>query len=1078
MSGQYVRYPNHVRVCYLLLGWWYLALAACLYKEMGKPRKKETYMSKTLSRKGIAFGAMIALGASLFAGAPAQANASGPLTLLPNGAGGAGATYTSLIGAGLTLSSTLDADKQSVAVAAVYRNVHNLTLANWQSLDAAVGSAVAANDFAGVLTAVNNYNAASDGTYLARTGTDGTNDNVTGRLPFWTADTQKSTLPVAAVDPLLRHYYLVENAAGASITLNLTGDSAVDNFYLFNADGDATGPHTTSQTGTTFTNNGTSSTFVTTAKKIAVHAGVGSTAGARTISPLKIDVTNANATTGVKVKVTSFTDTVFGNAETTTAKINNGEWRSATQEVSLLPAASVAVTTAMSGVTDRTGDELRAVVTLGSSVNPYAAASSLGVVYYKDGTNITLDSHGTSDAVSGAVEYHAAVAGDVDTDTGAIVVEVGADGTDFLDGADLKAGVYTARAIYIPTTPDIYVGARSVALDLRDGTNATVTSAKTVFTESDNVAVDGSNNAAVREGTKSLTVVGQILKTGSADLKAAGVRVRATVTGVNADEDTEITVTGSTSKIDEDGGSIVVFGFTDSNGQFPITINSTTGEDADQVTVKFDALLTTGLYAGAAAENITWEEAVLQSELEVTPSEYLTGATVNVTFTAVDQFGVGMDQTATGRVSIRVDAYVDGAVKTATYSETKATTTGAASFSFANFATAGSNQEIKVTVFQASTAGTPAYYTVYNNVATSAIAVADVFENRVQYVDYVTGKTTDAATLKAATDAGVIGAFTSNGAAGQFANIVGTALDANNAGQPGVPVTIAAEGVLFHDAETATIAKDSITVFANGQGFFDVQALSQKVNAAGATVTITAGGVSKTTLLKSYLADSISAANLKFSWALPATIVKDTTYSVVATLTDVWGNPIRTLDATGDVYIYGEGALQVNGEADINRNFNASGQSTFFIRSVATIGGPGTLGATLDASLLYATGKPATNGTVTDADQLFATDVTTTSWDERLWSGALAVTVDVLDRAPAPTGKVNVGSFNGKLVVYAAGLDGAKISWKVAGRWGTAVASGNLLNRFDRPVGASGVNVIVEIYVNGVKQLTKTVLTR
>ena len=69
-------------------------------------------------------------------------------------------------------------------------------------------------------------------------------------------------------------------------------------------------------------------------------------------------------------------------------------------------------------------------------------------------------------------------------------------------------------------------------------------------------------------------------------------------------------------------------------------------------------------------------------------------------------------------------------------------------------------------------------------------------------------------------------------------------------------------------------------------------------------------------------------------------------------------------------------------------------------------------------------------------------------------------------------------SFNGKLVVYALGLDGAKISWKVAGKWGTAIASGDALNRFDRPVGASGVNVLVDIYVNGVKQLSKSVLTR
>jgi hypothetical protein len=43
---------------------------------------------------------------------------------------------------------------------------------------------------------------------------------------------------------------------------------------------------------------------------------------------------------------------------------------------------------------------------------------------------------------------------------------------------------------------------------------------------------------------------------------------------------------------------------------------------------------------------------------------------------------------------------------------------------------------------------------------------------------------------------------------------------------------------------------------------------------------------------------------------------------------------------------------------------------------------------------------------------------------------------------------------------------------------GIVVATGKTLNRFDRPVGASGVNVIVEIYVNGVKQLTTTVLSK
>jgi subtilisin family serine protease len=76
------------------------------------------------------------------------------------------------------------------------------------------------------------------------------------------------------------------------------------------------------------------------------------------------------------------------------------------------------------------------------------------------------------------------------------------------------------------------------------------------------------------------------------------------------------------------------------------------------------------------------------------------------------------------------------------------------------------------------------------------------------------------------------------------------------------------------------------------------------------------------------------------------------------------------------------------------------------------------------------------------------------------------------------SGKVNVGSFNGKLVVYALSLDGARISWRVAGRWGVANAKGDALNRFDRPVAAGGRDVNVEIYVDGVLQLTKTVRTQ
>jgi ELWxxDGT repeat protein len=91
-----------------------------------------------------------------------------------------------------------------------------------------------------------------------------------------------------------------------------------------------------------------------------------------------------------------------------------------------------------------------------------------------------------------------------------------------------------------------------------------------------------------------------------------------------------------------------------------------------------------------------------------------------------------------------------------------------------------------------------------------------------------------------------------------------------------------------------------------------------------------------------------------------------------------------------------------------------------------------------------------------------------------------SITVQACDSViePTGTGKVNVGSFNGKLVVYALGLDRARITWKVSGIWGQDFAAGNTLNRFDRLTPLKGVTVKVDIFVDGVKRLTKSVLTR
>lgn len=73
--------------------------------------------------------------------------------------------------------------------------------------------------------------------------------------------------------------------------------------------------------------------------------------------------------------------------------------------------------------------------------------------------------------------------------------------------------------------------------------------------------------------------------------------------------------------------------------------------------------------------------------------------------------------------------------------------------------------------------------------------------------------------------------------------------------------------------------------------------------------------------------------------------------------------------------------------------------------------------------------------------------------------------------------RLNVGSFNGKIVIYAANALGKKVTWKVGGRWGSGIATSNYAI-FNRLTPKAGATVSVEIYVNAVKILTKSVITR
>ena len=73
--------------------------------------------------------------------------------------------------------------------------------------------------------------------------------------------------------------------------------------------------------------------------------------------------------------------------------------------------------------------------------------------------------------------------------------------------------------------------------------------------------------------------------------------------------------------------------------------------------------------------------------------------------------------------------------------------------------------------------------------------------------------------------------------------------------------------------------------------------------------------------------------------------------------------------------------------------------------------------------------------------------------------------------------KLNAGSFNGYVAVYAKGHNGKTLSWKIAGKWfKTTITSDYQV--FQRRTAAVGLDVNVHLYINSEKQTTKTVRTR
>jgi hypothetical protein len=631
--------------------------------------------------------------------------------------------------------------------------------------------------------------------------------------------------------------------------------------------------------------------------------------------------------------------------------------------------------------------------------------------------------------------------------------------------SDGASSVYFASAAFAPA-------ANSAAVDQIE---ATVTS------KTDALQADADTRAiALRAGSKAFTYTAQTKTTDDTNSTASSIQVLAVVkSGAFLTTDGGLTVSGSPSAITKKNQAVLVTGFTDSKGQYSVTVTSKNAAASESYTVqffvldgaddKFDSILNSSTVSIYTATY----EAATATTLK-TDATVLSGASVTASFTVVDQFDQATNMSGTKAVSIELKA--SNAAKLD--KDAVVAANGTASFTFDNYVTTGSADVITATTYTGSATSPTTLsgslvkvLTLYNAIDGAAVQVPETATGVITYDDFITGKTTVAA--PAPND----GTFT----------YTGTVVDANGSGVPAASVTIAADGFQFLGSGSTSYVQDEITVSANAAGVFTVSMWSHVVATDGVDVTVTSGTNTATTLVKTYLPENLSAGNLAFKLNLPSVPLMNTTYVVTASLADKWGNPVATSANGSDngVKFIGVGSVEINSVSDsVEKNFDKTGTATVFLRSIKDIAGPGSVTATMEAaSYTYWTGS------ATATDQLIITevltDVKTTAWDETSYEAEIASNVEIYETAAdAPTAvsakKVNAGSFKGYVALYALGYEGQRMSAKVGNDWIIVPAIPKRTNDLFRAVDfvGAGVDISVRIYIDRVLLATIPLLTK
>jgi hypothetical protein len=669
-------------------------------------------------------------------------------------------------------------------------------------------------------------------------------------------------------------------------------------------------------------------------------------------------------------------------------------------------------------------------------------------------------------ATSGTAQY--SVVTSVPTTTSFTYTETTAAGA-AATGADVAKFVITAGSVAITrmvrnftttgeytATAYLYKGSTTAAMTTtgviaRQVVGASVSDSATIEgVASANVNIDGQ----VRKGTTSAAFVVTVNDEDGARV-AAGVKVAvkaAKTLGTSGTVKVNGTTVGTT--------QVTIPAVTNADGQVALTIENSSAAAGDQVNLEVDS------EGATATKSAVWADAVYSivdlndASTPGSPARNRAAAAdgkYTFDLAVLDQFkqpagtGVRLLATITGRTTMTTPVALTAGRASVTVTPDGSAVTGTTSvdMKFQTQSTAGVWSNVEGTVsdslytdWASGEAGvvTINFYNQTDRVALNA--------NGANLPSLVTAVRTANVTTKALK---AIDLRTVNGAAESYPTtakaVVSGAVTNVTTGvaKAGGVVTISGTGLLFKVGDVWAL--NTLTFIAN-DGTFAVDVYSRV--SGQQTVTVASGSVTSTAVLTFNAVGGATATGLTVNLVTPATAGPGTTFQVQGQVRDANGNPIVISTAgTGanpTLTVTYNGPGLVSGA--LPTTTNATGTFSFFVLLGSNDRGTATVTATYDA-----------DGTGTAAAAISKTNTIT------------------VGAGPVGTGKVNVGSFNGKLVVYASGLNGKRISWKVGGNWGSAVASSNYAI-FNRPTPRAGVTVSVDIYVDGVKTLTKSVVTR